>query len=409
MGKNKRPLKKQITPDAAQGYLSIIGRYSTMDALLMYDGTDDVDYDKLRRMYNDSDIERFVFMKASLCASMVHGFKHPNKEIEKFVWKTLMDAEGSFFLTLADALADCTVFGHHFSEIVWKKLDDGKYGIKRYVYIQPDERNVLMDANYDIKLIRHSNGDIPKNKLLYLNFRPNRGLWGRSEVASLYPYFLLQRTSLYNYGKTLERFGFPWAIGKTSDTTQMLDTLKNMYNIASAAIDVDESIDLVEPQSKGEVFDYALDIALRAYLRKLGIPELMVNVKNSGTYNLGEVQFNWFIDENENNTKSKSEEMVSAFVKPIIDLNFGEQEDYGEFVILKSPNAESMKQYASILQILTQGNSINDDIRLKVFERMGMLEKDIGNKFEKAFAKEGGAESGNNSVDGNKNTKSDKK
>jgi hypothetical protein len=179
-----------------------------------------------------------------------------------------------------------------------------------------------------------------------------------------------------------------------------------MYNIASAAIAIDEEIDLVEPQSKGEVFDYALDIALRAYLRKLGIPELMVNVKNSGTYNLGEVQFSWFIDENEDNTKNKSDELVSSFVKPIIDMNFGEQEDYGKFVILKSPNSESMKQYASILQILTQGNSINDNIRLKVFEHMGMLEKDIGNQFEKIM--KGGAENGSNSTDGNESTSKNK-
>jgi hypothetical protein len=357
-------------------------------------------------MYGDSDIERFVFMKASLCASMIQGFEHPNKEIEEFVWKVLMGAEGSFYLTVADALADCTVYGHHFSEVVWKKLDDGRYGVKRYVYIEPEDRTVLLDGKNDIKLIRHPNGDIKKNKLLYLNFRPNRGLWGRSEIATLYPYFLLQRTSLYNYGKTLERFGFPWAIGKTSDTDTMIDTLKNMYNIASAAIAIDEEIDLVEPQSKGEVFDYALDIALRAYLRKLGIPELMVNVKNSGTYNLGEVQFSWFIDENEDNTKNKSDELVSSFVKPIIDMNFGEQEDYGKFVILKSPNSESMKQYASILQILTQGNSINDNIRLKVFEHMGMLEKDIGNQFEKIM--KGGAENGSNSTDGNESTSKNK-
>jgi len=406
MGKNKRSLTKQITPDNALGYYPIINRNGIMDAMLSYDGTEDVDYNTLHRMYKDSDIERFVFMKASLCASMIHGYKHPNKEIEKFVWDTLLGAEGSFYLTMADALADCTVYGHHFSEIVWKRLDNGRYGVKRYVYIEPNERHVVFNKNYDIKEIEDPNGRIKKNKLLYLNFMPNRGIWGKSEIASLYPYFLLQRTSLYNYGKTLERFGFPWAIGKTSDTDNMLSTLKNMYNIASAAIDIEEEIDLVEPQNKGEVFDYALDIALRAYLRKLGIPELMVNVKNSGTYNLGEVQFNWFIDENEDNTRNKSEELVQAFVKPIIDINFGEQEGYGEFVILKSPNSESMKQYASILQILTQGNSINDDIRLKVFERMGMLEKDIGKDFEKIM--KGGADGGQNSSNGDGDTKDSK-
>lgn len=379
-------LTSQVVPESGNIY-AYLSRNSTMDILLSYDGSDDVGFETLTKMYGDSDIERFVFMKAALSASMVQGYTHENKEIEEFVWKTLTDAEGSFHLTLSDALADCTVYGHHFSEIVWKKLDDGKYGIKRFVYIDPADRTVIINKSHDIRAIRHFNGDIKRNKLLYLNFRPNRGIWGKSEIASLYPYFLLQRTSLYNYGKTLERFGFPWAIGKATDTEGMLSTLVNMYNIASAAIGTDEDISLLEPQSKGEVFDYALDIALRAYLRKLGIPELLVNVKNSGTYNLGEVQFSWFLDENEDNTKQKNDELVSSFVKPIIDLNFGEQDNYGEFQILKSPNAETMKQYASVLQMMAQGNTLNDPIRKRVLGMMGFAEDEMGDTFEKVLVK----------------------
>ena len=379
-------LTSQVVPEAGNVY-AYLSRNSSMDTLLAYDGSDDVGFETLTKMYGDSDIERFVFMKAALSASMVQGYTNENKEIEEFVWKTLKDAEGSFHLTLADALADCTVYGHHFSEIVWKKLAAGKYSIKRFVYIDPVDRTVILNGSHDIKAVRHFNGDIKRNKLLYLNFRPNRGIWGKSEIASLYPYFLLQRTSLYNFGKTLERFGFPWAIGKANDTEGMLSTLVNMYNIASAAIGTDEEINLLEPQSKGEVFDYALDIALRAYLRKLGIPELLVNVKNSGTYNLGEVQFNWFLDENENNTKQKNDELVASFVKPIVDLNFGEQDSYGEFKILKNPNAETMKQYAAVMQMIAQGNSLNDPIRKQIFGMMGFDQEEIGNTFEKVLVK----------------------
>lgn len=399
-----RVKQKQVIQETS-GIPGYIFLSSEMDNLLTYTGTDDIDYATLARMYNDPDVERFVSMKASLSSSMIQGYTHPNKEIERFVWETLRGAEGSFHLTVADAIADCSVYGHHFSEIVWYR-DGDKYRIKRFVYVVPEERTVALDTKHDIKSLKHSNGEIPRNKLLYLNFRPNRGLFGKSEISELYPYFLLNRTAVYNLGKTMERFGFPWAIGKSIDTETMLDTLKNMYHIASAAIDSEESIELVEPRNAGEIFDTAIGIALSAFLRKLGIPELMVNVKNHGTYNLGETQFTWFIDENENQTKNKNDVLISAFVKPIIDINFGENAGYGEFVIVKSPNAESMKQYASILQSLMQGNTINDNIRYAVLERMGMLKDAVGTEFEKNFMQSGDS-NGKDYDDGGKDSERD--
>ncbi len=371
-------------------------RSSEIDSMLVYAGSQNVDYLVLEKMYRDPDVERFVFMRSSLEASMIQSYRHPNKEIQEFVWKVLREAEGSFHLTVADAFADCVVYGHHFSEVVWQKTDDGKYTIKRYVYIEPDQRAVVLDRKFDIVKLNHMDGDIPKNKLLYLNFRPNRGLFGESTIASLYPYYLLLRTAMYNYGKTLERFGFPWAIGKSHNTKDMLEMLQNMYSIASAAISESDSIELIEPDNAGEIFERAMEIALSAYVRKLGIPELMVNVKNHGTYNLGAIQFQWFLDENENSTKNKNDVLINAFVKPIVDINYGPQDDYGDFVILKSPNAETMKQYASILQSLSQGNSLNDNVRYQVYEHMGMLPEVVGDSFEKIYAK-GGDESGKDS------------
>jgi hypothetical protein len=400
MGKNDVTTKQIIQPEN-----SINSSYFGFESLfnqLSFTGSNNISTETLTKMYQDSDIEGFINLKSNLHASMVQGYENSNKEIEKFVWDTLQNVEGSFSMTLSDALSDCTVYGHHFAEIVWQKKNN-KYVIKRYVYINPLERIVELNSKLDIRCLKHSNGDIPFNKLLYLNFRPSHGIFGKSEIASLYPFFLLARTSLYNFGKTLERFGAPWAIGKSIDTESMLLMLRNMYNIASAAIATDEDISLIEPKNSGEIFDKGIDIALSAYLRKLGIPQLLVNVKNNGTYNLGEVQFSWFIDENETTSRIHQDVLLDAFVKPIIKINFGEQEDYGKFVIAKTANAETMRQYASILQILSQGNSLNDNVRYNVYEKMGVLKKDVGANFEKIYAK-GGETDGKNSSDGTKNT-----
>lgn len=386
MGQMDRKIKKpktiQVMQPSEDKNIVRLNRISEMDNLITYYGSEEIGYDVLEGMYRDPDIERFVWLKASMQASMIHGYRHDNKEIEKFVWDALVNTEGSFHLNLADAIADCTVYGHHFSEVVWA-LVDGKYIIKRYMYIPPEYRTVLLDKNSDIAGIKFGEAQIEQIKLLYLNFRPNRGIFGKSEIAALYPFYLLNKTAIYNFGKTLERFGFPWAIGKGNNTEELLNMLKNMYNIASAAIGTEESIELIEPKSAGEIFEKALDLSLSAYLRKLGIPELLVNVKNHGTYNLAESQLQWFLDENEELSKNKNNILIEAFVKDLIKINFGVQEDYGNFLIYKTPNAASMKLFSAILQSLSQGNTLNNEIRYFTLEKMGIRKEEAGNSFEK--------------------------
>lgn len=353
-----------------------------------YMGSGTIGYDKLKLLYSDNDIERFVTMKAQLQASMVSGYTHKNKEIEKFVWGCLMGAEGSFFSVLSDAIADCIVYGHHLSEIVWKYVD-GKYKIKRFVYIEPEDRLLVLDKGRNILGLQMTYSKlIPMKKVLYLNYRPNYGLFGKSEVATLYPQYLLARTALYNFGRVMERNGFPLYVGKSDNTEDMLEALKNLYNISCIAITGEEEVQMIEPNSAGELFERGINLALRAYVRHLGLAELMVNVNQTGTYNLGEVQYNSFMDEQESYTKKSSNVLVAGFVKNIIDINFENEKDYGQFTISKAANIEIQKQVAIVLQELYTADSINDELRYKMFEEAGWKREEIG-KFEKKEVNKG--------------------
>jgi len=348
----------------------------------VFSGSGDISFEKLKLLHGDNDIERFVTLKAQLQASMVNGYKHPNKEIEKFVWDCLNSAEGSFFSVLSDAIIDCIVYGHHLSEIVWK-YKNKRYMIKRFVYIKPEHRVLALNKERDIiGLHLLGSNSIPKKKLLYVNYKPNYGIFGKSEVAALYPQYLLSRSALYNFGRVMERNGFPLYVGKSDNTEDMVNVLKNLYNISSIAITENESIEMIEAKTPGELFEKGINLALRAYVRHLGLAELMVNVNSTGTYNLGEVQYNSFVDEQEFYAKKSSDVLVDAFVKNIIDVNFGSEEGYGEFAISKAPNIEIQKQVATVLQELYTADSINDNLRYKLFEQAGWSKEDIG-EFEK--------------------------
>jgi len=162
----------------------------------------------------------------------------------------------------------------------------------------------------------------------------------------------------------------------------MLELLKNMYNIASAAIDPEEEVSILEPKDTGEVFERAIEIALGAFIRHLGIPELMVNVKKTGTYNLGEVQYNSFMDEIESLARKQNQPLVGAIAKLVIKLNYGDVSDYGKFIVIKDANVESMKGYAAVLQMMNQAESLNDSIRSWLYERMGIPKEKMGLKVD---------------------------
>ncbi|MHA1329442.1 MAG: phage portal protein family protein [Candidatus Hodarchaeales archaeon] len=374
MGRIPKIMKQFYFPD------SVFTPFNSTN--ILFSETFDITLDKLEKMYRDPDIERFVEMKAQWMALMVNGFEHPNKEIEEFVWNALNGTEGGLSNVLIDAFADNIVYGHHVSEIVWEARE-GMLVPKRFVYIPPQDRTMIVDSKGDFVGIKLFNGaELKRDKLFYYNMRPNRGLFGKSRIASLYPYYLLLKTATYNYGRILERFGIPWAIGKSLDTEKMLELLKNMYNIASAAIDPEEEVSILEPKDTGEVFERAIDIALGAFIRHLGIPELMVNVKKTGTYNLGEVQYNSFMDEIESLARKQNQPLVGAIAKLVIKLNYGDVSDYGKFIVIKDANVESMKGYAAVLQMMNQAESLNDSIRSWLYERMGIPKEKMGLKVD---------------------------
>lgn len=389
----------------------------SMDVVLDFEYVSQLDPAVLDKMFRaDSDLSRFVLMKAASMAVMVNGYEHEKQDVADFVWETLNDAEGSFFDTLTFAIADTLVFGHFVAEIVWRKTATGKYKIRRFVYIPYQHRTFVLDKKtYDIKGLMLSNGVvIPRNKLFYLNFYPAKGVFGMSEIAPLYPFFLLERSGIYNYGLVLERFGLPWTVAKSVDTQKMLDAVMQMKNIAALAISPDESVELLEPRDPGEVFEKAHDIAIAAYIRKLGIPELLVNVKNRGTYNLGEIQYTAYLEELENTMIKRNDTFVNAIAKLVIDINFpaegeeSKEKRYGKFVITKNPDAEAMQRYASVMQMLYTAGSINDTVRKIIYKRMGIdpgeegyegkREKEKG----KEKGKEGDADAGSNSAGSNK-------
>ena len=169
--------------------------------------------------------------------------------------------------SILSQILDTHLYGLNPIEINWE-LENGIFIPK---LINRDYRD--FEYNSEGKLEFIGNGfkqEIPDKKLVYGIFNQSwRNLYGESSLKKLYFSIKIKNAGMEFWIRFLERFGDPWAIGKTDDDPQSLAyELYNMLNGSSAVISKDEEISLVQPSSNvsfKEIVEFC-DSQIRSFL-----------------------------------------------------------------------------------------------------------------------------------------------
>ena len=172
-----------------------------------------------------------------------------------------------FHDSILSQILDTHLYGLNPFEINWE-LENGIFIPK---LVNRDYRD--FEYNSEGKLEFIGNGfkqEIPDKKLVYGIFNQSwRNLYGESSLKKLYFSIKIKNAGMEFWIRFLERFGDPWAIGKTDDDPQSLAyELYNMLNGSSAVISKDEEISLVQPSSNvsfKEIVEFC-DSQIRSFL-----------------------------------------------------------------------------------------------------------------------------------------------
>ena len=172
-----------------------------------------------------------------------------------------------FHDSILSQILDTHLYGLNPFEINWE-LENGIFIPK---LINRDYRDFEYNAEGKLEFI--SNGfkqEIPDKKIVYGIFNQSwRNLYGESSLKKLYFSIKIKNAGMEFWIRFLERFGDPWAIGKTDDDPQSLAyELYNMLNGSSAVISKDEEISLVQPSSNvsfKEIVEFC-DSQIRSFL-----------------------------------------------------------------------------------------------------------------------------------------------
>ena len=172
-----------------------------------------------------------------------------------------------FHDSILSQILDTHLYGLNPFEINWE-MENGIFIPK---LINRDYRD--FEYNRERKLEFVGNGfkqEIPDKKLVYGIFNQSwRNPYGESSLKKLYFSIKIKNAGMEFWIRFLEKFGDPWAIGKTDDDPQSLAyELYNMLNGSSAVISRDEEISLVQPSSKvsfKEIVEFC-DNQIRSFL-----------------------------------------------------------------------------------------------------------------------------------------------
>lgn len=165
--------------------------------------------------------------------------------------------EKAFTPELISQILDTYMYGFNTFEVNWT-LKDGLYVPSllqrdfRCFQYKDDELKFVLDG----QLI-----DIQEYKIITATYRKRFNKpYGNGTISKLYFPVKLKNASLKFWVRFLEKYGSPWAVGKTDDDADGLaEEINAMLSGDTAVIEPDEEIDLIHPAgSKGD-FDKLID------------------------------------------------------------------------------------------------------------------------------------------------------
>lgn len=306
------------------------------------------------RMYEtDETVFSGVEMLVQSCLSRLGDYTHGDNRIQDFVQANLCKMDGSFLARAADMLT-AVIYGYSVTEKIWEQRGD---------YIWVKDLQTLHPATITFDIFREGpdknkircayqflhgflQTELPPDKIIvYSHGSKFQNLFGKSRLKRAFKSWFIKDVLLRCWGLCLERYGTPYTVANTDmngfvningqkvqNHVYLGQVLDNMGSAGSLVLDEKTKIDIkYAPKGLGQDFEQAVAAMNRSIHMAIGLPSLMMDNGKTGSYSLGQQHFDNFVLVLESILTEFTEVIISQLIRPLIELNFGEQSDYGDF------------------------------------------------------------------------------
>lgn len=309
------------------------------------------------------------FMVLSALNSLDMYRNESNPKIETFINECFEMMEGTLIELCSDVLSGIWA-GYSGSEIVYKPDGDkirwdyvATYH-PRTVLFNIDPQTGRLDKTAPITQFRWFAGSpvqIPRNKSLIYSHNARFGNWyGTSQLRRTRKNWLLKDPLLKMWLNAVDKFGTPLVAAMVPDgdvqdpdrptnedgsqnlisnieyMNRLLSNLQHGTAITMASGTKDDAASIKSlfagGAGIGDAFDNFTGYLNKMILRGMLVPSLIFDDgKNTGSYALGQAHFDIYTVMLRNIYKRLTECLLEQLVRPLVDMNYGPQKDYGEF------------------------------------------------------------------------------
>lgn len=343
---------------------------------------DEIGIETYKSMMKDAEIKAaFSLIKfATLSRDWKVVYSEKAKDSEKIV-KYLrycfdhMDGRLSGSLT---NLLYAIPYGFAVSEIVYKLIQEGEFtgkvGIRKIKGLDPEAINFKTDKYGNLKEVLQEAQEfgadpikLPLNRLIvYTNEKEFGNYYGNSRLRSIYKNWFIKDIVTKFWNIALERFGMPILVGRvpsSKDLNEMHNILTNVQSKSSLATVEGWDVSALETgigRSAGGDFKACLQYHNSQICKGMLIPETLIGGEAGGSFAKAKVGFDIFV------LMLKSLEIdlcgivEQYLIKPLLNYNFGELEEYPQFVFEPLTKAEFL-ELAKVFSLLVRNGVVGAD------------------------------------------------
>lgn len=344
------PKKKQITAKEAEksvgyGYSSILSKLMTaLDQPI-------TNLDNYRTYYRqmlneDETIGAGLEYLTGRVISRIGSYSHENEKIKELVDNCIESVRGTMTDIRRAILRDSFAFGFGVGEFTIKSVNS-QWLLSSVQILDPVDTTFKMqqfeDNSFGIGYVVQKNTgggndiEIPAGKCLIKSYGDTKTPYGGSLLRRCYRWWSFKRAIPKLWAVALERFGMPFLHGKASTKKvgeELENALMNMNSRAYVVTDKDSEITAISSiGSGGTGYSEAEKVCDTMIYRAMFLPSLLGGGENGGSYALGNVHLELFNATAAALAEDYIDVELEQLWRPIIEWNFGEQENYGDFAI----------------------------------------------------------------------------
>ena len=391
MAKHTQKMKvKEASNSVGYGYSQIITELMTALTRPITNSDEFRSYYK-QMLSNDETIGTGIEYLTGRVVSKIGTYSHEDEKIKELVDRCIESVRGTMTEVRRGILRDSFAYGYGVGEFTLKN-EDGKWILSSIQILDPTSIQFRMekfeDNSYGVGAVIQQAGmseiEIPAGKCIIKTYGDNTTPYGRSLLRRCYRWWSFKNALPKLCAVALERYGTPLFHALTDDrkTRKELDTaLANLNSRSHIVTDTKAEIRSIASTSGAVNGSYiaAQEQCDKMMYRAMFLPSLLGGGENGGSYSLGQVHYELFSATAAALAEDYIDTELEQLWRPIIEWNFGEQDNYGSFMVKDETSmSEKLAMSSMLLNLAQAGVIFPDSDREWIREILGLPEMEEG-------------------------------